>query len=179
MIKHQNIILIGFMGCGKSTVGYELAKKLKFNFVDADAAIVAKAEKSITKIFSEQGEAGFRQLETDYLSELCKQNITGQILATGGGMVLNKKNREYMKQLGVVIWLDAKFDLIWQRVKSAKHRPLVSNTEESKFELSRLYDARSSVYAQACDFKVEIDKLSIDEIILGIVESIRYSEKSE
>mgnify|MGYP003754421283 CR=1 FL=1 len=178
MINHKNIILIGFMGCGKSTVGYELAKKLNFNFIDADAAIEAIAGENIHQIFSERGESAFRKLETDYLKQLCEQNIAGNILATGGGMALSEENQKYMKQLGVVVWLDAKFDLIWQRVKSAKHRPLVTNTEEAKVNLQTLYKSRVDVYAQACDLKVEIDRLTLDEIILGIIESIRYAKES-
>ena len=176
MTRYKNVILIGFMGCGKTTVGYELAKKLNFTFVDADSAIESEIGMSISQFFAEKGESSFRQLETDYLKKISLKGVAGQVIATGGGMAVSPENQQYMKQLGAVVWLDAKFDLIWQRVKSAKHRPLVQDTKEAKMQLENIYQSRVSAYTEAYDFKIELDKLSLDEIILGVIESIRYAE---
>ena len=110
-----NVVLIGFMGCGKSTLGPRLAEKLRFRFVDTDNLVVRRAGRSIPAIFAAEGEAGFRKRESAVLDEL----LAGKgrlVVATGGGIVTVPENIPKLKRLGCVIWLDTPEAVIWERV---------------------------------------------------------------
>ena len=111
----KNIFLIGMMGTGKSTLGVKLAEKLEWSFVDLDTQIEKKAGISISEIFSKQGEETFRDMESEILVEVCRNNH--QVIATGGGIILRDKNRMLMKKQGYQIWLKATPETIFTRVK--------------------------------------------------------------
>src|SRR5262245_11414958 len=117
----RNVVLIGFMGSGKSSIGREIARRLGFRFCDTDSIIRQKYGKSIPEIFSVWGEASFREEEHLVLREL--QNTRGIILATGGGIVTQPRNLPLLRQLGVVIWLVADEQTIWWRVCRNPTRP--------------------------------------------------------
>ena len=101
----KNIILIGFMGSGKSSVGHELSQNLGYPIVDTDALIEKRAGKPIVKIFEDEGEEAFRDLETAVLRQLEDDRTSRRIIATGGGIIVSAENREALRRLGFVVWL--------------------------------------------------------------------------
>jgi len=123
-MSQPNIILTGFMGTGKSTVGRLLAKKTGYRFVDTDTLIEQQTGKTITEIFTTQGEKAFRHLETELVKKLAKKG--GQVIATGGGLVLNPDNVKELSRTGKIFCLTATADEILQRVKQQENtRPLL------------------------------------------------------
>jgi len=140
----QNIILIGMPGCGKSTVGKELATKLGREFADTDEWVEHKAGKSIPTIFSESGEAAFRKLENEALEELCKQS--GLVIATGGGIVKRAENRDIIKQNGFVIFLD----------RDIKDLPTEGRPLSQKEGIEELAAERLPLYKKWSDFSVTV-----------------------
>lgn len=137
----KSIILCGFMGCGKSTVGQCVATLLGMPFIDLDSYIVDKAAMSIKEIFAAHGEQHFRALESAAIRELA---AAGAVLATGGGALINPKNAEAARAGGMVIFLDLDFDACYERIQGDGTRPLVmSNTRE---QLHELFDKRREIY---------------------------------
>lgn len=120
----MNIVLIGFMGTGKSTIGRLLAQKLGFEFVDVDARIEQQAGKTITRIFQSEGEEYFRKLEREFAEELSAGE--GQVIATGGGFVLNSQNIAVLRPKGFIVSLKASPRVIYERIRNEKHRPLLA-----------------------------------------------------
>lgn len=112
--RKRNVVLIGFMGCGKSTVGARLAEMLEFQFVDTDTLIEERAGKTIPEIFDECGEGGFRELESAALRSAAE--TTFQVISTGGGIVTVPENASLLKEAGFVVWLNASADAIAARV---------------------------------------------------------------
>ena len=100
----QNIILIGFMGSGKSTIGRELAQSLSYALIDTDALIVERASKLIPHIFADEGEDAFRDLESAVLADIAKKHLCGHIISTGGGIITRPENCALLRQLGYVVW---------------------------------------------------------------------------
>jgi shikimate kinase len=166
-----NIVLIGFMGTGKSTIGRELSKMLSYPLIDTDHAIVKKAGKPIPKIFAEDGEEAFRKMETDLLEELLEEE--GNIIATGGGIIGSERNREILRQLGYVVWLAASPKEILARTSRNSNRPLLNN-EDPSGTIMRLLEKRTPLYMAASHLNIETDQLCFDEICNGIIESARY-----
>lgn len=150
----KNIVLCGFMGCGKTTVGSELASLLKMEFIDLDKWIEEKEQMTVSKIFEKKGEEYFRAAETKAAEALGKQ--TGRVIACGGGTVLNPKNVEFLKENGVIIYLSVTADTVKQRLKGDTTRPLLSNDREN--QITCLLDMREPIYAAAADFTVDADK---------------------
>ncbi len=141
----ENLILIGMPGCGKSTVGRLLAAKMGRKFVDADLAIEEAAGRPIPEIFAQQGEAGFRALETGVLEELGKQS--GLVIATGGGCVTRRENYRLLHQNGRIIWLRRSLEAL-----PTGGRPLSQTTP-----LEEMYEKRRPLYGQFADFSVQND----------------------
>ena len=106
-----NIVLIGFMGSGKSSIGRRVATRLGFQFLDTDALLVEREGREITEIFEQDGEARFRDLETSVLSSLGMRDRC--VISTGGGVILREENRALLGQLGLVVWLTASDDVIY------------------------------------------------------------------
>ncbi len=142
----RNVALIGFMGCGKSTVGHVVADLLAFGLVDTDRLIESRAGKSIARIFADDGEAAFRDLERQTVAELA--GLTRHVIATGGGVGGNPEHLASLKAHALVVCLWASPEVIWQRVRHQTHRPLlqVPNPRERIAELLR---EREPVYRQA------------------------------
>ena len=137
------IFLVGFMASGKTTVGAALAARLDRRFVDLDELIVARAGCSIAELIAREGEERFRQLETEVLREAANDSA---VIAPGGGAITRHENRELMTNAGVMVWLDAPFDLCWQRIRQDEVvRPLAA-TEEAARER---YEQRLPLYQQA------------------------------
>lgn len=165
-----SLILVGPMGSGKSTIGQLLAKKLHRPFVDTDHYIEHKTGADIPWIFDIEGESGFRQRETKALRQL-SQNM-GQILATGGGVVIREENRHLLKKAGLVIFLHADVDTQWQRTKKDKNRPLL-NQDNPKQILQNLYDIRLPLYREVADIEIISQKISTKKMVIEVLEKIR------
>jgi shikimate kinase len=150
--RTPGIYLVGFMGCGKSTVGRALADELGWNFFDLDDEIESSAGSTIGEIFDTQGEEMFRTLESAALAKRVRAVESGhpQVIALGGGALMSDKNFELVINHGVVVWLDAPFELIERRVAAESHRPLARDPEK----LRELFDLRCPRYAQA-DYRIE------------------------
>lgn len=161
------------MGCGKSSVGRRLAGLTGHRFLDTDELIVEKKGQPINELFAAQGEDVFRDLETAELTSL--QGICGIILATGGGIVLREENRHALQDIGVVAWLDASPDLLFERVSRNQKRPLLQ-TENPRQTFDRLLEARRSIYEAAADFRIDSTDLSHDEAAQAIFEASRRTE---
>ena len=141
----ENLILVGFMGSGKSTVGRRLARALQWRFVDLDAVIEREAGKPIPKIFEEEGETGFRKREQEALKKTLRR--TFQVIACGGGIVTVPENIDLMKNGGHVFCLRASLKTVRERVGKDPNRPLAAHLEA-------LFEARKPLYAQ---FEHQID----------------------
>lgn len=150
--RTPGIYLVGFMGCGKSTVGRALADELGWSFFDLDDEIESGAGSTISEIFDAQGEQMFRVLEASALTKRVKAVQSGhpQVIALGGGALMRDENFELIANNGVIVWLDAPFELIEKRVAAESHRPLA----RVPGKLRELFDVRSPRYALA-DFRVE------------------------
>jgi len=167
----ENIILIGFMGTGKSTIGRQLSQTLSYPLVDTDQLIVERTGKTIPDIFAEQGEEAFREIETETLSSLT--GSTHHIISTGGGIIGSPQNREILKTLGYVVWLVASPEEILDRTSRNTNRPLLNNEDPAR-TIRDLLAKRIPLYKEAAHLSIETDQLSFDEITTGIIESARY-----
>lgn len=169
----SNIYLIGMMGSGKSVTGKKLAALLGHSFVDLDQWLEARHHRSINEIFEEEGEAFFREAEAVLLKEAC---IAGpRVVATGGGTVLRRENVDLMRGTGKIIFLETSPDMLWQRVKHKKDRPLLRGTDPEG-RLRQIFNHRQALYEQSCDLKVNTDGESAEAVAEKIVEELR--EKS-
>jgi shikimate kinase len=166
--RPRNLILIGFMGTGKTTVGMRVARSLGFRFVDTDKLVVKEAGKPITQIFAEEGEESFRAMETEALRRCAAEG--GQVISTGGGIVTRPENRELLREIGYVIWLRAAPETIYERVRRNRNRPLLQ-TPDPLATIRELLAARASLYEGCADLAVSTDHLSMDETCFGITES--------
>lgn len=147
----KSVVMIGMMGAGKTAVGQALAERLGVPFLDSDEEIVKAANMSISEIFERDGEAFFRDRESEVIARLL--DTRRAVLSTGGGAFLSDRNREMIHDRGVSVWLKADLQLLWNRVKHKDTRPLL-RTPDPKATLTEIYDARVPVYAKA-DLAVE------------------------
>jgi len=165
----NNILIIGFMGTGKTTVSNELSRLTSMKMVDTDHYIENKTGKKIQDIFKEYGEAYFRDIETDSLVEILSKD--NQLISCGGGIVLRDENIKYMKEHGKVILLTASAKAILQRVKKEDTRPLISqNTSEE--EIAKLFEKRSDKYFAATDLVIDTTDKTVEEICNEIINKI-------
>lgn len=155
-----NLVLIGFMGCGKSSVGRRLSGLTGHRFVDTDELIVQSEGRNIPEIFSRNGEDYFRDVEQRSLEKLV--GICGIILSTGGGLVLRPANRQNLKKIGIVAWLDASPDALFERAMRSGKRPLLQ-TEDPRKTFDDLLSVRQEVYNLAADFRIDSTRLSHDQ----------------
>ena len=157
----KNLVLLGMMGVGKTTLGKILANKYKYNFIDIDSNIEKKNLMSINKIFEKKGENFFRiEEEKITLNSLDKKNC---IIALGGGAFTNEKIREKVLSLAISIWLDMNISLLEVRLKKSKIRPLLKSNN-IRDELERIYEKRKNFYNLA-NYKIDCDKLKVKEIL--------------
>lgn len=169
----KNLVLIGFMGSGKSAVGRELHQRLGYPLVDMDQVIEQRAGKSITGIFETVGEEVFRQRESDLLAELVDPAAPRRIISTGGGVIGSLANRVLLRQLGYVVWLHAPEAVILERTAKNRDRPLLK-TADPVAAIQRLMALRKPLYAEAAHLRIDTTGLDCDEIATGILESARY-----
>jgi shikimate kinase len=169
----KNIVLIGLMGCGKSTIGRKLQTLLGYPLVDTDQLIEEKAGMAVAEIFARRGEPYFREVESAVLNELSAPGNPRRIIATGGGIIGRKANRRLLSQLGYVVWLQAPVEVILQRTGRNRDRPLLQ-TENPREKIERLLAERSPLYHEIADLELETAGLETEEIACGILESARY-----
>ena len=162
----DNIVLIGFMGSGKTTVGRELAKRLGMDFVDTDAYIEEAAGKSISDIFAEDGEEAFRRMETETLKHL-RDTVSNTVFSTGGGMPLRKENAALLKEIGKVYYLTAANLVIYDRIKENTDRPLLQERDPYG-RICELMKQRKPLYEAAADMWVDTNSNDLEEVI-GII----------
>jgi shikimate kinase len=168
VLGEKSIVMVGLMGCGKSAVGRRLAARLGLPFVDADEEIEKAAGQSIEDIFTEHGEAYFRQGERKVLARLLRSGP--QVLATGGGAFMNAETRAAIGQSGISVWLKADLPLLVRRVAKRSNRPLLK-TGDPDVVMQSLMDARYPVYAQA-DITVESRDVPHEVIVAEILERL-------
>jgi shikimate kinase len=172
-LKGLNLYLIGMMGCGKTTIGQLLAQKLRYRFCDTDALIVQSTGYEISQIFAESGEPTFRQIETQVLSEISA--YTRLVVATGGGIILERMNWSYLHQ-GLVVWLDVPLETLIQRLQWDTTRPLLQDPDPQQ-KLEHLLKQRQSLYAQAdLQIKVQPEATSaqvVEQLLTEIPKVIR------
>ena len=162
----KNIILVGFMGAGKTAVGKALARRLKMKFVDMDDLIEEREGMKIPDIFASKGEPYFRGVEKEVARGLCAQS--GLVIAAGGGVVIDEENVKNLKSSGVMVCLTATADKILGRTRAHTHRPLL-NVSDPKEKISELLAKRAEYYARA-DYRIDTSELSIDEVVRKITE---------
>lgn len=167
----NNIVLIGFMGCGKSTVGIKLSYRLRRIVEDTDKLIEKKAGKTISEIFKDEGEPAFRQMETECLKELLSFKDE-KILATGGGLPMQKENHALLKQLGCVLYLKISPECVYERLKNDTSRPLLQ-CEDPLERIRSLLAKRALVYEEAADLVVDVDGKDMEQIITEIVQKLK------
>lgn len=172
-VPSENIILIGFMGSGKSSIARDLSTALGYPVVDTDSLVVEQAGKPIPAIFEENGEEEFRDRETAVLTELEQSGPTHRIVATGGGIVERPANRNILKKMGFVVWLVVSPEEILRRTAKNRERPLL-NTDDPEETIRRLLERRVDFYRDTAHQEIETDDLTFPEITTGIVESARY-----
>lgn len=167
----KNIVLIGFMGSGKSTIGRHLAMRLERSFVDTDDLVETVSGKKVVQIFEEDGEAVFRALEKQVVREISKQG--GRVVACGGGVVLDPENVAGLKENGVLVYLKASKETLVKRLKRGiDRRPLLRGVDAEK-KVDELLDKRVATYESVADVVVETDALSPMDavgVVAGIIE---------
>lgn len=144
-LKGTNLYLVGMMGSGKTTIGKHLAHTLNYRFIDTDDVIVQATGQSINQIFAEQGEAAFRDIETQVLAQVAPYTHT--VIATGGGIVIKQQNWGYL-QSGLVVWINVSVDELIARLSRDKSRPLLKEGDLRE-RLTTLLEQRQARYAQA------------------------------
>ncbi len=157
-----NIILIGMMGSGKTTVGKLLAKALHKTFIDSDDEIQRRTGVTVPHIFDVEGEAGFRLRETAALEDLLQRRDI--VLATGGGAPLNQQNRERIQDGGIVIYLKSGVHDLWQRTRHDQNRPLLQ-TADPRAKLQALYEERDPLYAGIADIVIHTGKQNVQVLL--------------
>ena len=160
---NQNIVLIGFMGSGKSSVGVRLAEELSFDFVDTDEMIEEENHTTISSIFAENGEEYFRNLETSTIENMALKT-NHAVVSTGGGLPLREKNAEILKRLGFVVYLKVKKETVLKRLEGDTKRPLLQgdNVEE---KVENMLSFRDPIYEFGAHMVIEVDDKSFEEII--------------
>jgi len=162
-VREDNIYLIGFMGAGKSTIGELLAATLQRPFADTDFLIEERCDKSITRIFEDEGEAFFRKREREILAEVAK--LSGQVVSLGGGGVIDERNRRAIEKSGVSVYLQWPFQVLSARIRVDISRPLVANLN-TESALKKLYEERQPYYAKA-DYIIKCDEFDTPQHIVS------------
>lgn len=167
----KHVILMGFMGSGKSTMGIRLSYKMRRTLLDTDKLIEKKEGMSISDIFEKHGEAYFRAKETEVLQSL-KEETAERIISLGGGTPLREENRAIMKELGTVVYLKVSADTVYERLKGDTTRPLLQG-ENPKQKIEQLLAERGGIYESAADLVICGDGKNQEEIIAEIMEGLK------
>ena len=166
-----NIILEGFMGCGKTTVSEILADKLEIELIDTDEVIVDTEKRSVNDIFANEGEQYFRDLETELLRTIVEDHWRETVISLGGGLPLREENRELLRRAGKVVYLRTSPETVFARIKDDTTRPLLQ-AGDPLVRIKELQDERREIYEQAADIIIDTDDLTPEEIACEIVRQL-------
>lgn len=162
----KNILLIGFMGCGKSTVSKVISRRYMMDVVEMDTLIEEREGLSIPDIFEKKGEAYFRELETGLLKEL--RGASNTVISCGGGAPLREENAACMKAIGVTVLLTASADIILERVSRNNKRPLLENNKNTEY-ITKMMEERRERYEAAADIIINTDNKTVDYVCDEII----------
>jgi len=169
-MEEKNIIFVGLMGSGKTTIGKQVSKSLDMEFFDTDHAVEVKTGVNIATIFELEGEEGFRLREHNLLVDLIDNQK--KVIATGGGIVLNGENRKLLRQLGTVVYLRSNIKDLILRLKNDKTRPLIQNVNlDEKF--NELYKERDPLYIEVADYIINTKNKKVSDIKNEILELLK------
>jgi len=174
MPSKQSIALIGPMGSGKTSVGRRLACVLKRDFFDSDHEIVARTGVSIDHIFDVEGEEGFRERETNILAELLV--IPNMVIATGGGIIIKKENRDLLKKNAFVIYLSSSIDQLVKRTLLSKNRPLLEKSNNREKTIKKIVNEREPWYQETADVTIDTSGKKL-YVIINEIKKILNNEK--
>ena len=169
MNKSQNLFLVGPMGAGKSAVGRQLARLMRMDFVDSDDEIEHRTGVDIPFIFEKEGEEGFRKREAKIIEELSVRQ--GIVLATGGGAVMDSRNRSYLGARGFVIYLHTTVEQQLDRTKRGRNRPLLDN-KDRRAVIAELMEIRDPLYREISDLVVKTDGRLVREVAAEIRDNL-------
>lgn len=169
----RNIVFVGLMGAGKTTVGRRLAKRHEMPFLDTDHEVERRCGTSIATIFDLEGEEGFRRRETRVIADAMELN--GHVVTTGGGAVLLAENREALRK-GFVIYLDADPEQLWQRLRHDTSRPLLRQSADPKAVLVSLHAYRDPLYRDIADLVVPTTRASVSVVMRAIEQGLERAE---
>jgi len=172
MLGKRNVFLIGPMGSGKTAVGKQLARLLDAPFYDSDAEIERRTGVDISFIFEKEGEVGFRQRERETIEALTQMEPV--VLATGGGAILLPENRQCLAQRGAVVYLEASVEQQVNRVRHARHRPLLVNVDP-EVKLRQLMSERATLYTGIADLTVATDGRKVQSVAEEIVRGLKLT----
>ena len=174
----NNIILIGPMGSGKSSIGKKLSKMMKFNFVDTDSLIEDSTGVDIPTIFEHEGEEGFRERERNILQEISEYKET--VIGTGGGIIISKKNRTTIKNMGFVVYLTASVRELVYRTEHDKNRPLINNNDDDNAEnkIKKILKDRKEYYEKTSNMTISTDIYDTVKISKIIIKNYQEYEKN-
>lgn len=175
LLIDRPIVFIGMMGAGKSVIGRLLAERLDIPFVDADTEIERAANMTIAEIFETHGETYFRDGERRVIERLLQEGPC--ILATGGGAYMDERTREMIAEHGISVWLNASFDVLWERVSRKSHRPLLQNPDPQG-TLKKLIETRYPVYALA-ELTVESDHISKEAMVARVFDALKSHQENK
>ncbi|MCD8036580.1 MAG: shikimate kinase [Clostridiales bacterium] len=173
-MRKENIVLVGFMGCGKTTIGKKLARANDCVFIDMDDEIEKRAGMKITDIFEKYGEAEFRKMETELCEELSVRQ--GCVIATGGGVIKSEKNMELLKKNGIVLYIKASPEHIYNNIRGDKSRPLLNGGNKMK-KIRDMMEERRPLYEERSDVEADITGMKSSEAVGLIMDILREMEK--
>lgn len=167
----KNLVLVGFMGSGKTTVGQWVAERLGMLFVDMDHLIEQRGGQTVSEIFKTKGEPHFRKLERDLVCELAAKN--GQVIATGGGIVLDPGNIQDLGRTGVLVCLWAEPRVVYERTKQARHRPLMEGDGRMR-RIKKLLRQREALY-KAIPNCIDTSQMGLEQVVDEVIRIYRKS----
>lgn len=167
----KNIVLIGYRGSGKTTVGKILSSKLSYTFIDTDDEIVKKTGMNIPEIVEKLGWEKFRDLESEVASE--KSKLSNCVISTGGGIIIRKKNIDFLKSNGWITFLKVSPENIYERIKDSVNRPSLTKNKSFLDEITEVLNERTNLYLRYSDFKVDTNTLVPDYISEVIIDEYR------
>ena len=180
--NNKNLILVGMMGSGKTSIANYLAENFSFELIDTDNLIEQAENKTISEIFETHGENFFRDIETKTLEKISeninKNNLNKKfVISTGGGLILREKNREILKNLGLIIFLDASPEELFSRLNNKNNiinRPLLPDSEEKILleKIKNIYSQRISLYREISDLIIKTENFNLSNITLNIINSV-------
>ena len=168
----DHIFLVGMMGAGKTTIGRALSRRLGLEFADTDRVLVERTGVTVATIFEIEGEEGFRRRESAVLAELAAGE--GRVIATGGGAVIAPENRALMRSSGTVVYLRARLESLWQRMRNDTSRPLLA-TADPRATLARLLEEREPLYREAAHIVVDTGTQSAAALVNRVVAALGQS----